>query len=80
MYEPDDISKSSINRTYLISVSLFNLYLQVLACVRKDIYLSLYNEYKSIIANRSSNKWDNYVVEISNEMTKKINTFVSSEE
>ena len=24
--------------------------------MRKDIYLSLYNEYKSIIANRSTNK------------------------
>ena len=46
----------------------------------KDIYLSLYNEYKSIIANRSNNKWDNYGVEISNEMAGKINAFVSSEE
>ena len=46
----------------------------------KDIYLSLYNEYKSIIANRSTNKLDNYGVEISNEMAGKINAFVSSEE
>ena len=80
MYIPDDISKSSINRAYLISVILFNLYLQVLVCVHKDIYLSLFKEYKSIIANRSSNKWDNYGVEISNEMAGKINIFVSSEE
>ena len=48
--------------------------------MRKDIYLSLYNKYKSIIANRSTNKWDNYGVEISNEMAGKINAFVSSEE
>ena len=42
----------------------------------KDIYLSLYNEYKNIIANRSTNKWDKYGVEISNEMAGKINSFI----
>ena len=46
----------------------------------KDIYISLYNKYKSIDANRRTNKLDNYGVEISNEMAGKINIFVSSEE
>ncbi len=50
-----------------------------MACVRKDIYLGLYNEYKNIIANKVDNKWANYSMTIKSEMAEKINTFVGSE-
>ena len=47
--------------------------------MRKEIYLSLYNEYKIIMANKSVNKWSNYSMTIDNDMAEKINTFVGIE-
>ena len=78
-YIPDDIDKNSINRNYLISVSIYLLNKKVLACTRKEIYLSLYNEYKSIIANKNINKWNNYSMSIKSDMAKKINSFSGTE-
>lgn len=50
-----------------------------MACVKKDIYLNLYNEYKQILANKTVNKWANYSMPIKSEMAEKINIYVGSE-
>ena len=47
--------------------------------MRKDIYLTLYNEYKKIIANKAVNKWENYSMLVQNDIATKINLFVGSE-
>lgn len=68
-YIPDDVSVESLGRDYLFSV---------LAFVRKDLYLSMYNNYKKIIADSPYSKYEMYGVEVESEMAKKIQSFIGS--
>lgn len=68
-YIPDDVGLDSLKREFLFSV---------LAHVRKEIYLRLYNEYKEICANSAYNKYEEYGVKLDAEMISKIENFISS--
>lgn len=68
-YIPDDVGLDSLKREFLFSV---------LAYERKELYLSLYNEYKEICANSAYNKYEEYGVKLDADMLSKIENFISS--
>lgn len=68
-YLPDDISVDSMNREYLFAV---------IAYAKKEVYLQLYNEYKKTIAESNYSHWDDYGLEIDNDMLQKVDKFISS--
>lgn len=66
---PDDIKPDSLNRDYLLAV---------LAFCRKDIWVQLYNQYKSHIANSSTNRWEEYTIQLDQGIAKRIEEFINS--
>lgn len=66
---PDDISEKSLNRKFLFAVLAIN---------KQDIYLKLYSEYKNIIANQNTTKWNCYGIQLANEMKSKVDSFLGS--
>lgn len=74
-YLPDDISKSSLNREYLLSVSIYPKF-YVLSVVRKEKWLKLYQGYKELIRKKEYASWENYTITLSSETIEKIKAFV----
>ena len=72
------ISKSSFNRNYLLSVSLFYNF-QVLAVIRKEKWLKLYQIYKELINKKAIKTWENYSITLSSQTIEKIKAYVPSE-
>lgn len=68
-YIPTDIKISSLNREYLLSV---------LAYVRKDTWMDLYNQYKEKLSMANYTKWENYGIDIEPDMKERIKNFVGS--
>lgn len=67
-YLPNGIGLNSLNRTYMLSV---------LAYVRKDTWYALYNECKAMMAKSNINKYENYGIELHNDVISKIEAFIS---
>lgn len=68
-YVPDDVHINSLNREHLLAI---------LAYVRKELWFTLYNQYKCTLANASTNKWETYTLQINEEMKAKIESFTGS--
>lgn len=62
-YIPDDIKIDNIKRSYLLNVNiLYNF--QVLFNVEREVYNSLYAQFKLIKNSRDTNKWANYYINV----------------
>ena len=68
-YFPDRINPEYLDRNYMLSV---------LAIKAQPVWLSLYNEYKRRIALQPNTKWDQYGIEMSDEMYNAMNAFITS--
>lgn len=69
LYLPDDIALSSLNRNYMMSV---------LAYARKNVWLQLYQDYKTILSQTSFSRWTSYGIKLDPAVIEKIGNFVSS--
>lgn len=77
-YIPDDLSKNSLNREYLLSVSYLYNFL-ILAVIRKDKWLKLCKGYKEMVNKRPAKAWEDYSINLSKETIEKIKSFIPSE-
>lgn len=66
---PDDVSVECLSRDYLFSV---------LAYARKNTYLTLYNNYKKIIADSAYSKYETYGIQLDSDMAQKVESFIGS--
>lgn len=68
-YVPDNARLSYLSRDYLFAV---------LANVKKEIYVDLYNRYKEMLAKNVNTKWATYGVQIPPSMAEQIKSFIGS--
>ena len=76
-YLPDGIKHDNLSKDFLFSVSI-NITFQLIAHVEPETYSGLYDLYKKKAATNGNKKWNNYTININEEMLRQVTAYEPS--